>query len=72
MEDREFIAQMAQFSSLEQMQNMNKTLEAMAQASKFDAVSYIGKAVSFNKVTKDAEGKEVETPTAPHQRAVFI
>ncbi|MDK2822108.1 MAG: flagellar basal-body rod modification protein FlgD [Clostridia bacterium] len=27
MEDREFIAQTAQFSSLEQMQNMNKTLE---------------------------------------------
>ncbi len=27
MEDREFIAQMAQFSSLEQMQEMNKNLE---------------------------------------------
>ncbi len=72
MEDREFIAQMAQFSSLEQMQNMNKTLESMAQASKFDAVSYIGKAISFNKVTKDAEGKEVETPTAALVRAVFF
>lgn len=28
MEDREFIAQMAQFSALEQMQNMNDNLEA--------------------------------------------
>lgn len=47
MEDREFISQMATFSSLEQMQNMNKTLESMADANKFSAVSYIGKAVSF-------------------------
>ncbi len=49
MEDREFISQMATFSSLEQMQNMNKTLEDMAEANKFSAVSYIGKAVAFTK-----------------------
>lgn len=49
MEDREFISQMATFSSLEQMQNMNKTLESMAEANKFSAVSYIGKAVAFTK-----------------------
>ena len=35
MEDREFIAQMAQFSSLEQMANMSRTMERMAEANKF-------------------------------------
>ena len=47
MEDREFISQMATFSSLEQMQNMNKTLSGMAEANKFNAVQYIGKAIAF-------------------------
>ncbi len=47
MEDREFISQMATFSSLEQMQNMNKTLTGMAEANKFNAVQYIGKAIAF-------------------------
>ena len=47
MEDREFISQMATFSSLEQMQNRNKTLTSMSDANKFNAVQYIGKAVAF-------------------------
>ena len=47
MEDREFISQMATFSSLEQMQNMNKTLTGMSDANKFNAVQYIGKAIAF-------------------------
>lgn len=47
MEDREFISQMATFSSLEQMQNMNSTLTSMAEANKFNAVQYIGKAIAF-------------------------
>lgn len=49
MEDREFVSQMATFSSLEQMQNMNSTLESMAESNKFSAVQYIGKAVAFTK-----------------------
>ena len=47
MEDREFISQMATFSSLEQMQNMNSTLTSISEANKFNAVQYIGKAVAF-------------------------
>ncbi len=55
VEDREFISQMATFSTLEQMQNMNKTMESIADTNKFSAVNYIGKAVAF---TND-EGKQV-------------
>ena len=58
MEDREFVSQMATFSSLEQMQNMNSTLETMAESNKFSAVQYIGKAVAFTKGT-DAEAAQV-------------
>ena len=56
MEDREFVSQMATFSQLEQMQNMNKTLDSMAEANKFSAVSYIGKAVAFT--TTEGEGDD--------------
>lgn len=42
MEDKEFIAQMAQFSSLEQMQNMNTSFESVK------AFSLIGKRVTAN------------------------
>ena len=55
VEDREFISQMATFSTLEEMQNMNSTLTTMSEANKFSAVSYIGKAVAF---TND-DGKQV-------------
>ena len=67
MEDREFISQMATFSSLEQMQNMNKTLETMAEANKFSAVSYVGKAVAFTK----GEGEDA-AQTVAVVRAVWF
>ena len=47
MDDREFIAQMAQFSALEQMQTMTKVMEGMAGLSKYDAVNYVGTTVAF-------------------------
>ncbi|GIX40908.1 MAG: basal-body rod modification protein FlgD [Leptospiraceae bacterium] len=42
MSDQEFIAQMAQFSSLEQMQNIAKSIEVMNQSQNFH---YLGKYV---------------------------
>ena len=47
MDDREFIAQMAQFSTLEQMTNLNKTMEGMASLDQYNAVNYVGKTVMF-------------------------
>lgn len=68
MDDREFIAQMAQFSSLEQMMNMSKTLESFV-ASQQDGrmVQYthlIGKQVEWLKPSDEEGGKpSVETNT---------
>ncbi len=57
MEDREFIAQMAQFSTLEQMTNMSKSLDKMVDSDKYSAVSYVGKTVGFTKEAETADGK---------------
>jgi flagellar basal-body rod modification protein FlgD len=50
MQSHEMAAQLAQFTSVEQMQNMNKNLEEMKMAQRptesFQALNYIGKAVS--------------------------
>ena len=63
MKDQEFIAQMAQFSSLEQMQNMNKHLQAFTQGffdsqAGYQAVSLIGKTVTA--IDPDDAGKTIE------------
>jgi len=50
MEDREFIAQMAQFSSLEQMRNMNQEMRNLIRSSQSsEAYSLLGKNIeAFN------------------------
>lgn len=53
MEDKEFIAQMAQFSSLEQMQNMNGTM------TKSQAFSLLGKYITAN--IADSQTNELKT-----------
>jgi flagellar basal-body rod modification protein FlgD len=59
MEDREFIAQMAQFSSLEQMTNLNREFSRVAGAIALgQAISLIGKTVDVTVTTKTSDGKD--------------
>jgi flagellar basal-body rod modification protein FlgD len=63
MDDKAFIAQMAQFSSLEQLMNMNKTLENQAKGqSQNDLMNYLGRTVKvLNSETRQVvQGKVTE------------
>lgn len=65
MDDREFISQMAQFSSLEQMQNMTKAMEALLDSQKQTQLmaytAFVGKEVKWHEVTDklDEAGKPI-------------
>ncbi len=64
MEDKEFIAQLAQFSSLEQLMNLNTSMEGLTQATysqeMINATSFIGKTVD---VTGSAVSKVTDSTT---------
>ena len=64
MEGKEFIAQLAQFSSLEQLMNLNTSMEGLTDATNnqqmINATSYIGKNVS---VSGNAIGKNTDEKT---------
>ena len=70
MEDKEFISQMAQFSSLEQLMNLNDSMEGLTTATNnqqmINATSYIGKnvTVSGNAIGK-RYGRRNQHPPSP-------
>ncbi|MCX7828454.1 MAG: flagellar hook assembly protein FlgD [Thermanaerothrix sp.] len=47
LKDKDFIAQMAQFSALEQQVNMAKGIESLAKMSMASAVNYVGRTVGY-------------------------
>ncbi|WNS79724.1 flagellar hook assembly protein FlgD [Domibacillus sp. DTU_2020_1001157_1_SI_ALB_TIR_016] len=59
MEDKEFIAQMAQFTSLEQMVNMTSMIEKMVQSQTASQMinyqSFVGKDVTWHKMTDQTD-----------------
>ncbi|MDX8365068.1 flagellar hook assembly protein FlgD [Cytobacillus sp. IB215665] len=65
MEDKDFIAQMATFSSLEQMTNMNDSIERLIeQTVQTNLVSYqqfVGKEVLYHQVVENSE--DTDEPT---------
>jgi len=61
MDDKEFISQLAQFSSLEQMQNVSKSIDSLADISTQSQLiqynSFIGKSVNWNELSSDVDEK---------------
>ena len=59
MQDREFIAQMAQFSTLEQMTNMNSSIEKLvqlqSQSSLISFNEFIGKTVTWHEIVESKD-----------------
>ncbi|MFT4413566.1 flagellar hook assembly protein FlgD [Fredinandcohnia humi] len=63
MEDKDFIAQMATFTSLEQMTNMNTNLEKFINSQAGNQLlhysSMIGKEIEYSYKTEDENGNEI-------------
>ncbi len=75
MEDREFISQMAQFSSLEQMSNLNKEVKNLiTSSSSSEAYSLLGKQVeAFNPVTgKPVSGRITSIQHNGNNLSLFV
>ncbi|TVQ39968.1 MAG: flagellar hook assembly protein FlgD [Spirochaetaceae bacterium] len=67
MEDREFIAQMAQFSSLEQMTNMSGEFAKLARMiSSGQALSLLGRTVEVTQGEQTVSGRVTEVTGGDH------
>ena len=76
MDNSESIAQQAQFSSLEQMQNLNTSMESLLTAyqssEKSSALSMIGKQVEGFISTTDGDGKSVTSTVTGKAKGVDL
>lgn len=73
MEDKEFIAQMAQFNSLEQMQTLNKNFTANSEFSQLtQASSLIGKNVSIRQDEETFPGKVMEVRKVDGELKIMV
>ncbi|WCN39097.1 flagellar hook assembly protein FlgD [Aneurinibacillus uraniidurans] len=62
LQDREFIAQMAQFSSLEQLTNLNKTMNTVAESQTLGGLSgMIGKQVTWTEKAREVDDQGTVT-----------
>lgn len=65
MQDKDFVAQMATFSSLEQMQNMTKSIEQLVSMEKQNNViaynSFVGKQITYHKVVESEDPNGIPT-----------
>lgn len=64
MEDKEFIAQMAQFSTLEQITNLNSTMQKMIESQEQSTLisysQFLGKEVNWHKISLPEEDTNAE------------
>ena len=69
MKDNEFIAQMAQFSALEQTMNLSKSFEKFAEAQNQSQLiqynSFVGKDVKWHELPLDEDGSVVDEEGKP-------
>ncbi|MFD2443526.1 flagellar hook assembly protein FlgD [Bacillus sp. CGMCC 1.16607] len=76
MQDKDFIAQMATFSSLEQMTNMNKTIEQFVEVSKQNSMisynQFVGKDITWHKLIPAEDETSEPTITEGNGRVASI